>query len=696
MIAVLLAALALAEAEPAAALELEVRARGSREPLAGAAVTVDGAPAGETDEDGRLSLSLPAGAHVLQVQQPGYEILTRTVTLEPGTPATLVLRLDPGEAGPRYETTVRAAAPEAPAVRLEREEMTRTPGTLGDPFRVIESLPGVAPVVWPLPIYAIRGANPGNTGHFVDGMRVPALFHFALGPAVIHPYFLEALEFYPGSAPARYGRFASGIVAASTIAPPPDRPRGSIDVRVYDAGGLVSVPVGARGTAVVAGRYAFPAALFTALQDEARLEYWDYQARIDHPLGPGRLTVFALGSYDLLEPKLVSEADRSRAPRLSLAFHHLDARWRAGLGGGRLTLGLGAGLDETTAPFEDSRLAGRARTLAPRALYQRALAVGDLEVGADGELQDYDTRLGVDGPSLAGFARPREVVVAGAHVALALRIGERLRITPGLRVDSYAEGGTHAVDAGPRLHVRARASERVSVHVSGGRTSQMPSLPLQLPGFEGFGLAELGLQSAWQGALGVDVALPGQVTAEATTFVQRYVLTDVRDPELGDPLLDDFLASREALAYGLELLVRRPPTARTHGWISYTLSRALRAFEGNVVGPADWDQRHVLNLVAGHRWRRYTFGGRVHVHTGRPVKVAGTAPPDFARLPPFWQLDLRAERRFVLDTFTLDLYLELVNATLTRQVIGLRRTPEGLAEEGYRLVLPALGVRGEF
>jgi hypothetical protein len=29
-------------------------------------------------------------------------------------------------------------------------------------------------------------------------MRVPALFHFALGPSVVHPYLIERIDFYPG------------------------------------------------------------------------------------------------------------------------------------------------------------------------------------------------------------------------------------------------------------------------------------------------------------------------------------------------------------------------------------------------------------------------------------------------------------------------------------------------------------------
>ena len=112
--------------------------------------------------------------------------------------------------------------------------MTRIPGTLGDPFRAIETLPGVATIAWPLPIYAVRGANPGTTGFFLDGMRLPALFHFALGPAVIHPYVLEGMDFYPGGYPARAGRVVGGAVVAALRPPPADLVHASADVRLFE------------------------------------------------------------------------------------------------------------------------------------------------------------------------------------------------------------------------------------------------------------------------------------------------------------------------------------------------------------------------------------------------------------------------------------------------------------------------------
>ena len=118
---------------------------------------------------------------------------------------------------------------------------------------------------------------------------------------------------------------------------------------------------------------------------------------------------------------------------------------------------------------------------------------------------------------------------------------------------------------------------------------------------------------------------------------------------------------------------------------------------GGVIAPSDWDQRHVVNLVAGYRWRRTTLGGRVHVNSGRPYLVGDFRGSELARLPPFWQLDLRVDRRFVFDAFVLEAYADLANATLTRQVYAIG-PGDGThrSEDSFRLVIPSLGVHGEF
>ena len=182
------------------------------------------------------------------------------------------------------------------------------------------------------------------------------------------------------------------------------------------------------------------------------------------------------------------------------------------------------------------------------------------------------------------------------------------------------------------------------------------------------------------------------------SYLQRYVLTDLRDPGLisADPLARDFLIRRDARSYGVEILIRRPPRERLNGWISYTLSQSQRALGSGVIGPSDWDQRHILNAVLGYRLGAYTLGSRGHLNTGRPVLVAGSQAESFVRLPTFYQLDVRAERSFLFNAFTLHVYLEVVNATLTRETINFWQTPGGAVDATtMRVFLPSLGVRGE-
>ena len=106
--------------------------------------------------------------------------------------------------------------------------------------------------------------------------------------------------------------------------------------------------------------------------------------------------------------------------------------------------------------------------------------------------------------------------------------------------------------------------------------------------------------------------------------------------------------------------------------------------------------------MLGYRRGAYTFATRGHLNTGRPVLISvaqtGSAQAEvFTRLPTYYQVDLRIDRRFLFDAYTLDLYLEVVNASGSREVLGLYQTSLGsVSQDNYRIVLPSLGVHGEF
>ena len=64
-------------------------------------------------------------------------------------------------------------------------------------------------------VIIVRGANPGDSGTYFDGVEIPLLYHFGGLTSVVNAEFLEDIAFYPGGFGAYYGRATAGIVADS-------------------------------------------------------------------------------------------------------------------------------------------------------------------------------------------------------------------------------------------------------------------------------------------------------------------------------------------------------------------------------------------------------------------------------------------------------------------------------------------------
>jgi TonB-dependent Receptor Plug Domain len=687
---------------PFVAFRGRVLERGSRRPLAGVDIKLDATPAGTTDGEGRFELAAAPGSHRLEIGLPGQATLHVRIEAGAGRPEQM-FRMTPALSGEHHETVVHAGRPEIAKITLSGDESRQTAGTSGDPIRVIGSLPGVIQIAWPAALYVVRGANPGNTGFFLDGIRVPALFHIALGPSVIHPYLIDGVDFYPGGYPVSYGPYVSGIMAARTVAPPADRVHASVDVTFFDAGGIVTAPWdGGRGTVAIAGRYSYTGELFSLLQTGTTLRYGDYQVRVDHPLAGGQATLFAFGSVDDLGWTNPGDVAMEYG---SLQFHRLDLRWRRALAGGRLLIGATVGADWTQSTLFNSPIKVRAGSASPRLVYDRPLGGwAELEIGANADAQTFSTEKPTFEQKQGDLGSSRRAFSQALFGTVSFQLGSRLRVAPGLRGDLFAEENTEVFFLEPRLDVLYKLSDAIALKADGGRFAQMPSLPVSVPGFEAFGLADLGAQTSIGGSLGVEARLPRSFTLGVTAYYEKLRLTDVRNIDLMNiqPTEADFLVTRLGRTYGAELLLRRANEGRLFGWLAYTLSWSLRADDSGVYGRSDWDERHVLNLVAGYRLRGgYTVGARFHLNTGRWSPIIGSNG-DYQQLPSYYQIDLRAERYFVFDRFTLDLYADVANATYDPEVLQLsaERPPSGqlvdINEGRVLLVLPTIGLHAQF
>jgi TonB family protein len=661
------------------------------------------------------------------------------------TPGGTVAPVPPPEPA---EVIVHGIRPEAPKTTLTRAEVREIPGTFGDPFRAVEVLPGVTPLFSGVPYFYVRGAPPGNVGYFLDGIRVPLLYHFALGPSVIHPGLVDRVDLYAGGYPARYGRFAGGVVAAETR-PPMDRWHGEANIRLFDAGALLEAPfLDGKGAALVAGRYSYTGGVLSLVAPEVTLAYWDYQVRTSFELGKhDTVSLFGFGAYDLftVEEPADEPGEQPSDEGVSTQFHRADLRWDHEFGPDThartaATLGWERSGNETTSDLqigsEDRLFAGRFE------LEHRVNDDALVRAGADVTVDDIvaslrQNTLDADGDEadLARTLPTRTDVAAGVRGDVILGLGRGVTVTPGLRVDMYHSEGETRLAVEPRVAARFDLSRTISIEHALGIVHQPPSFVIPLPGFE---LADLrgGLQKGIQSAAGVEWRLPDEWVSKATLFQAAYFnLSDLLSlVQYGDEL-DDIGPTTRTLghAYGLELMLRRPLTKKFGGYFAYTLSRSTRSV-GRLHHVASFDRTHVLHAAAaydlGWRWRA---GTRATFYTGNPSQVrvgnryasaGGGAPdggsgagPDAGPMPmpgpvvveeppvkhrrarPFYRLDVRFEKRWPRgqNGAWISFVVEVLNATLTKEVVSYECDSVACREETIGPVtIPSIGLEGAF
>jgi hypothetical protein len=462
----------------------------------------------------------------------------------------------------------------------------------------------------------------------------------------------------------------------------------------------------------VGGRYSYTAALLTLVNSGVVADYWDYQGRVSYALTPrDRVSVFAFGSYDYLGQK---NGDGSVTTLFSTTFHRVDLRYDHVFDNGdtlrhAITLGIDhTGLDlggtsQGDGYVQDDLVATRTELV--HRLGDGAL----LRAGADAGLDSYVANLGGDAgdKSFTSLFNTRVDVSMGLRADVVVQVTPRLEVTPGLRLDYYGSQGATALGFDPRLAARLALSRRFRLVEVYGVASQPPSFILPGPGFTR-PLADGGLQRAIQTSAGVEVDLPEDTTATVTLFRDAFFnLTDPLGsaPSDGGGVPDVFNQRSLGWSQGLEVNVHRRLTRTIGGILSYTLSSSTRAL-GNATFPSEYDRTHVANLALTYDFGGgYRAGARALFYTGTPKEYVGDPPAQLAqemshpgRLPPFFRLDVRAEKRWPMGKKRwVSVVLEVFNATLTKETIAEVCT-HGLCAATVigPVTIPSLGLEGGF
>lgn len=729
----------------------------ANEPLVGAEVTVldpQGKVLGtaKTDANGHWTANLDRkGPVTVRVEVAG---LPRTETVMRLDQVAVRVEVMPAEKGidlvvEGEKPLPKPTEPTPTKYTLESDLLAKLPGTRGDAFAAITSMPSMGRPPALSTVFLVRGAGPEETVTFIDGAPMPQAFHFGGLISIVPSPFLASIAILPGGFGVPYGRATAGVVEATLATPKTDGVHGSLGFDALDVGATLTAPLikGRHETTIALGarRSHVDAWIGSILGDSVAGDlprYLDGQVILEHAFSPRTRVRSAFiasdDSVSVTDPNAPADAKRTGTWKSSVMRAHARLESKLDSGGSALAVfSVGRSKDSIlgdTDRWENDRktLYGRLETTLPIAGPERARVT----FGADALATRIDgvRVLGIPTSSFGGSSVFQlrgnitvERVEPGAWVQLQLEPVKNVTVTPGIRLDRGVHGEALWQ---PRLALRGALSSVTALKSLFGLYARSnPHDAVDARDFDGTLLpvvAEPGPVRGAHGAVGFEHALSKelQVSCDVWARAANGVLVARQQP--ARPYYDELLSGGRSIAgyyyplntdtartraTGVELLLKYASPSWA-GFLGYALSRSeIRDDPYSPWRRAPFDQTHVLNAaLVGKLGSGWEAGARFRLAIGvldSPFPGTDIAPKNdpnldpnrqLPELAPLHSLDLRLEKTWVVGAGTVSAYVEVRN-------VYDRRAREPLAYNhvyGYPVVgsglpiIPNLGVRGAF
>lgn len=720
--------------------------RGTRRPLAGAEVALPELQlTTSTNEEGRFSFrGVPVGNHEVLVILSGYDRFRTRETIAEGqeTQATYYVQR---RIFSQFETVVRSERERKEVTRttLQVAEIQKVPGTQGDTLKVVQNLPGVARPAFNGGQLVIRGTSPNDSGVFLDGQRIPLLYHFGGLTSVYNSELLDSLDYLPGNFSSYFGNVTGGVINVRSRAPKMDRFHGTVGVNLVESNAVLEGPITENLGIAVAGRRSYVDLVLKLVPEnedgpsiQVAPRYYDAQLKLQWtPSKRHTFTLQGLTSNDTLG--LVFDRPADQDPSVNGAFEVTTGFNQLRLGhqykSGALSVESQGMVGNTKIEFTlgDRYLRINALDLDLRSTAEYTLSEElTLATGLDIQYADASVRARVQAPPREGEpAGPlvnEEIITAeadsyqyypGIWAEARWRPIKKLLVVPGLRSESYlfGEQKVNKRSLNPRLAVRYSLTDQVTLK---GGAGLYHGPPAQEEPNSTFGNPELKAKRSIQYSVGSEWQPTPEYFISGELFyndLSRLIVSSDRLVERDGQLVPERLTNAgTGRIYGFELLARRALTERFFGWVAYTFSKSQRRDKPDAaLRLFDNDQTHVLTVIGSYKLPAgWEVGARFRFSSGNPLTpIVGArrddntdvfipvfGPVNSQRLPNFNQLDIRIDKNFIFDQWSLDLYVDLTNVYNNPAKEGLLYNynySESAFLEGLP-ILPILGAKGSF
>lgn len=648
---------------------------------------------------------------------------------------------------------------------LSVEEIKSNPGGNFDISRVVQALPGVGGVAGTGGGFRndliIRGGGPSENVFYLDGVEIPVINHFttqgaAGGPTgMLNVSFIEDATLASSAFNARYDNTLSSVLQFRQRDGNPERLQGNVRIGASETAFTLDGPLGKKNgktTFLASARRSYLQLLFEAIGLPIRPDYWDFQYKVTHKIdAKTTLTALGVGAID----EFYFEAPKETTPENLYILSSVPGvnQWNYTQGFAlkrlidngfwNLTLSRNM-LDNRLDQFTDNT-DGRQRDESKRVLgiqsqeienklrfdLNRYAGAWKYSVGAMAQYVKYNndafTRLRAEVRDTAGNLIQPAVVNRFSTAIDFFKFGlfgqvnrtffgERLGISAGVRADgnTFTDDGANLLQTiSPRLSLSYAFAPDWKANASVGRYYKTPLYTVL-----GFRDESGSLVNRDQPYLRSDHYVAGleyvptpvlRFTLEG--FYKRYADYPVSafngislaNQGGGFGILGNerVLATGTGEAYGLELFAQQKLKNNLYFTGSYTLfwSRFSNA-DGQLVASA-WDNRHLLSLLAGYKFRgnwelglKYRFQGGVP-YTPLDLEASrlnyatlGAGVPDNSRLNAerlgnFSQMDIRLDKKWNFRRATLDVFIDIQNLLNTVNPAPpnytFQRTPDGTA-----------------
>lgn len=696
--------------------------RDTRQPIGQATVSVIGSALGATSDDaGRFVIkNVAEGSHRLRAWRLDYPaVLISDVVVSPGRETEARITLVP-EAVQQSEVEVTADAFAKPkdqatsSYQMSYEEIRRSPGAIGDVFRLVQSLPGVITTNDQRNDIVARGGSPSENLILVDGFEVPTINHFGAqgttgGPiSMLNNELVRDASFLAGGFPAQYGERLSSTMDIRLREGNRDRFQSETDITAAGAGQILEGPLGKKGSWLLTARTSYYDLIAESFGIAAVPYATNGQLKLNYDLTPrDQLTFMDVSGRDAikLKPDNTDTEDPFNWDLGNFGWRTTNgASWQrlfGTWGWGTLALSDNAAYYETTIRdrvlndalvYENHSTEGE--TALRYDLAGRSKRIGDWKAGLSSKRLRMDFALaqplGTQNPFSTDTTRVDKVDLhldetSWLHAGYAQwthAVLPYIDATVGARVSHFGQIDATTLD--PRAALSAHVAPGLDISLSYGRYHQAPAAVFVRADPSNTNLKPLQADHYVGNVSYIPRSdLKLTVEAYAKEYADYPVARDYREFSLANTgdvygvfgLLFPMVSAGMGRARGIEFYAQKKLTDGLYGQLSYGYSRVEHAALDGIYRRGGFDAPHTGTVIVGYKkGAAWEFSTRFSYSTGRP-----TTPPlepfstqqnryiyDLANLngvraADYHRLDLRADRRLRLGGRNVTAWFEAQN-----------------------------------